>query len=511
MTGPAEGLETLALRADGDRFAVGGGFGVIEADVAALCEDSGGSVGCAAGPQAPPRRWSALGAVFDLDYAPDGALWVASSQGLWRIDAEGRVEVRNPAAGEDARWVEHVRAVEGLVVAGTRAGAYVSARGVRWSALDARVPAAPIGALDVEAHARGRGRHRVWLALGERVYRADYTGAEAQGVLQVLIPGRPTGQPPVDVRAGIGGASVVVVYPGGLAWQTETDGRWSVVYPVLPPGALATRLSEARAGLWLGTDRGLLGAADLEAAWQRTSAPAGTWPAGQVVTLPGGVLAVSGGGLLVGHWIATPLATDSSALSGAAPAVDAHTLADEPPLDRVHRAALAYAGLEPGYFAGLRRGLGRRGWLPAMSLRAGAAYDSDTTDGLDQSFTYGQLNDLYDHGSARSRDFEGSVTLTWDLRELAYPTDAPELSREARQVVGLRDNLLDEVNQLYFDRRRASIALRGFADRNDPEAVALAIRCDELAAGLDAWTGGWFSAQLARGRAGRATHSAASR
>jgi hypothetical protein len=40
------------------------------------------------------------------------------------------------------------------------------------------------------------------------------------------------------------------------------------------------------------------------------------------------------------------------------------------------------------------------------------------------------------------------------------------------------------------------VALAAFADRSDPEAVLLALRCQELAAGLDAWTGGWFSKQI---------------
>jgi hypothetical protein len=31
--------------------------------------------------------------------------------------------------------------------------------------------------------------------------------------------------------------------------------------------------------------------------------------------------------------------------------------------------------------------------------------------------------------------------------------------------------------QLYFDRRRALVSLAAYADRNDPEAVALESRC----------------------------------
>jgi len=168
----------------------------------------------------------------------------------------------------------------------------------------------------------------------------------------------------------------------------------------------------------------------------------------------------------------------------------------DPDLRLVHAQALAYVGIEPDYFSRLRRGLGRRGWLPTLSLRAAAAYDRDSGSDFDESFSYGELHDLNGRNSARSRDFDGSLTLSWDLGDIAYAPAAPELSREGRQVVTLRDNVLDEVNQLYYDRRRALVALSAYADRSDPEAIALELRSHELAAGLDSWTGGWFSAQV---------------
>jgi len=37
------------------------------------------------------------------------------------------------------------------------------------------------------------------------------------------------------------------------------------------------------------------------------------------------------------------------------------------------------------------------------------------------------------------------------------------------------------------------LALDAHPDKASPEAVALRLRAEELAAGLDAWTGGWFS------------------
>jgi len=43
------------------------------------------------------------------------------------------------------------------------------------------------------------------------------------------------------------------------------------------------------------------------------------------------------------------------------------------------------------------------------------------------------------------------------------------------------------------------LALDAHPDKASPEAVALRLRVEELAAGFDAWTGGWFSRALAAG------------
>ena len=64
----------------------------------------------------------------------------------------------------------------------------------------------------------------------------------------------------------------------------------------------------------------------------------------------------------------------------------------------------------------------------------------------------------------------------------------------------LRDDVLDEVNQIYFERRRAIIALGrlGGPDSAGSEAIELRIRIDELTAKLDAWTDGFFSREIER-------------
>jgi hypothetical protein len=132
----------------------------------------------------------------------------------------------------------------------------------------------------------------------------------------------------------------------------------------------------------------------------------------------------------------------------------------------------------------------------------------------DQIFVSGKYHLLHDYDKDQSLDLGAALTLTWDFRDLAYEPDQIELSRESRLVIGLRDDVLDEINQLYFERLAIQTDLSaqrsGFERGRDPtdespqdpssaapREAMLKLRLRELTAGLDAWTGGWFSEQLA--------------
>jgi hypothetical protein len=89
------------------------------------------------------------------------------------------------------------------------------------------------------------------------------------------------------------------------------------------------------------------------------------------------------------------------------------------------------------------------------------------------------------------------IEFDWDLGGIVYPLESVDLSRELRQVVSLRDDVSDEINQLYFERQtiREKLSARSptASPIEDAEAVRLHWRAQELDAGLDAWTGGWIS------------------
>jgi hypothetical protein len=110
------------------------------------------------------------------------------------------------------------------------------------------------------------------------------------------------------------------------------------------------------------------------------------------------------------------------------------------------------------------------------------------------------VRDLFDRDSGRSQGLELDLQLTWELSRLADPGQALSISRERRQLIELRDQVLERVNRLYFERLRLLARLSALTPEQREEQGELELRVDELAAHLDAWTGGMFS-KLAAGRA----------
>lgn len=456
----------------------------------------------------PESAWSAWqrvalsGAVTDVAFGPGDALFVASERGLWRIDPDGRRSEVSPAPGDEARRIHRVAITGGFVLAATDAGLFASLEGRTWARVSEGLPRAPAVAVAVRPQpvdATGARRADVRVVCGERLYSLALSSRAgvlvASPARRVDVSGWPASQAVADVVADVAGSDWVVLFGRALARSLEAGPggvRFEVVYPVLAPGAQASRIVEVGGRVWLATDQGLLFAEEWPGRWRRASVPAGSAATGSVAGAGRRLYVAGRSGLLRG----APREQSGAGNSATGAAASAWLIPVDPDLRIVHEKALERAGLQPDYFRSLRRRLSRRGFLPELSLRAGAAYDRDTNEDYDEAFTSGSLRRLNDRYAARSRDFEGVVTLSWDLGDVVYHEDAPDLSREARQVITLRDTILDEINQLYFDRRRALAALARYADRRDPEAVELEIRCRELAAGLDAWTGGWFSAQL---------------
>jgi hypothetical protein len=448
---------------------------------------SGGlAVGDASGvlrmqPDGRLRRVLRRGPARDLAYLGSGELLAATEHGLYRIDVGGSSREVAPAP-RSARRPVRLSAARGAVAVATEDGAFLSRDGERWSRIDG-LPSGPVAAValrptrdGLECFALVRGD---LLAVAIEL-RGDELGAGPARREELALAFR---EEPVDVVPGLAGADLALLFPTALALRDVRGAPWRLLQAALPPGARAHRVAESLGRLWLATDRGLLEAESPAGPWLRAAEPAGSQPVGALVggasslhaAIAGAVLAAGRGGRV------TPRAILAE-------------LPEDPPIERVHRVALDFLDLGPSRIEEMRRGVRRRGWLPELALVGAASRDRDRGTASDETVVSGALRHLVDRDQGSSQDNTLSLSITWELADLAYHSEQIDISREAREVIELRDDVLDEITQLYFERRRVLVELAAAEAPGD--ALRLRLRAAELAAGIDAWTGGWFSRAL---------------
>ena len=121
-------------------------------------------------------------------------------------------------------------------------------------------------------------------------------------------------------------------------------------------------------------------------------------------------------------------------------------------------------------------------------------------------YYYDRLNEGYEYavdenGAAvpqiedadTDKDNVYQVTLKWRLDDLVMSSERIRVISEAQDVVKLRDKVLRQVTQIFFDRRRLQVELLLSPGGDLRSQVEDEIRLMELTAELDALTGGEFS------------------
>jgi hypothetical protein len=130
-------------------------------------------------------------------------------------------------------------------------------------------------------------------------------------------------------------------------------------------------------------------------------------------------------------------------------------------------------------------------YLPEVQLRY-YYYDR-----LNEGFEYG-LDEAGDavpqiEDADTDKDNVYQVTLKWRLDDLVMSSERIRVISESQDVVKLRDKVLRQVTQIFFDRRRLQVELLLSPGGDLRSQVEDEIRLMELTAELDALTGGQFS------------------
>jgi photosystem II stability/assembly factor-like uncharacterized protein len=85
------------------------------------------------------------------------------------------------------------------------------------------------------------------------------------------------------------------------------------------------------------------------------------------------------------------------------------------------------------------------------------------------------------------------IRLDWDLRDFLYSKEQMYISREARDLSELRQDVLEQVTVQFFDRRSARIDMILNPPADPYSKVEMLLRIQQLDASLDALTGGFFT------------------
>jgi photosystem II stability/assembly factor-like uncharacterized protein len=160
---------------------------------------------------------------------------------------------------------------------------------------------------------------------------------------------------------------------------------------------------------------------------------------------------------------------------------------DEPGINEVQKAAIEYAEVHPDKIREWRSAAGKKALLPDVSV------------GIDRYVT-----DYWHWDSGTNPDTlqKGrdavcwDVTMTWDMGEFIWNSDQTSIDTRSKLMVELRDDILNEITRVYFERRRLQIEMFVSPAGDLKLSLEKELRLQELTADIDALTGNYFSEHL---------------
>jgi photosystem II stability/assembly factor-like uncharacterized protein len=165
---------------------------------------------------------------------------------------------------------------------------------------------------------------------------------------------------------------------------------------------------------------------------------------------------------------------------------------DEPSIEEIREAAIIYAEVHPSKIKKWRKAAAAKALLPDLRLALGKGRDWQSSTYFYSTSSQKYTNDDVTYGNDKS----WSISATWDLGELIWNNDQTSIDSRSRYAVQLRDDLLNEVTRLYFERRRLQVIMATSPTVDIRDSIENEIRLQELTAGIDALTDSYLSIKL---------------
>lgn len=165
-----------------------------------------------------------------------------------------------------------------------------------------------------------------------------------------------------------------------------------------------------------------------------------------------------------------------------------HLLNSETDIRKLHQAAIEYAEVNIDRIRKWRKEVKKKAWLPNVSIGA----NRQSTDLW--HWETGSTTKSDDDNLRKGKDsVDWDVRFSWNLGDIFWNTDQSSIDSRAKLLVELRQEILDEVTRVYFERIRLKSELDNLSIIDEKRRFEKELKIEELTACLDGLTGGYFS------------------
>lgn len=160
----------------------------------------------------------------------------------------------------------------------------------------------------------------------------------------------------------------------------------------------------------------------------------------------------------------------------------------EPTIAEIQKAVINYADIiRPERLEAHRKGITMSALMPSVDFDLDVEEDHWETG----STSAGAKGDDYLWPDVDAKDW--SFGLSWNFADLIWNDQQRLLDSQQKSMIELRDDLLDKVTRYYFERKRLQEELAMSISEEDISLREKQLRIEELAAYIDALTGGYLS------------------
>ncbi len=110
------------------------------------------------------------------------------------------------------------------------------------------------------------------------------------------------------------------------------------------------------------------------------------------------------------------------------------------------------------------------------------------------------LNNEFDSDKTTQLQRDGrnykQLSILWDTNQILYDNEIKDLISQARLTANIKENLLDDVTRLYYQRKKA--IYEDLNNNSEKEKIIRSLEIAELTSQIDSRTGGWFSREIER-------------